>query len=121
MKYTEKKLLGEEIKSILCDMAVNDTLPLDLTQLDMDSVIETASKNLNNNEFSKVAIRVEKLDDYLSSDKDNTLADQYQILDKLGSKFDDEMVDYIDGIQVLQLYEFSLTVAELWGLITEGE
>lgn len=37
--------LGELIKNVLVDMAMNDSLPLDMTLLDMDTVFERAGIN----------------------------------------------------------------------------
>ena len=65
---TEDNYLASAMRDILVDMAVNDELPMDITQLDMDEVLRKARLKLQDSPEYKRLEAVESLGHYISSD-----------------------------------------------------
>ncbi len=54
-------IFRQTVKEVLCDMAVNDTLPLDMTLLDIDDVFEKAAIKLTNDSSYQRILREENI------------------------------------------------------------
>jgi len=103
-------LLNEAIKSVLVDMAIDCTLPSDMTQLDIHSVVDKAKQNLNDDpQYIKVC-QIEKLGNFVSGDETEII----QMLEVLNAHEDpNEITGFIDGITMCERYETSFTVKQL--------
>jgi len=106
-------LLQEAVKSILCQMAVDCTLPSDMTQLDIGTVFEKAEKSLENDETYKRVCKLDKLAEFLSYDEDNEINVALENLEVQAKIDDTVMVDHVDGVQVTEQFEFTFTVRDL--------
>jgi hypothetical protein len=89
MKKMDK--IKSYIKQILLSKALDDTLPMDMTELDVDGLFDLA----------KACVKAEK---FLSSDEDN-IVDQVRAI--IREENQEAMIDYIDG--VCPIFEFSFT------------
>jgi len=108
-------LLAEEIKSILVEMTINDMLPMDMTQLDMQSVMSKALTNLQSTEQYKRVERLEKLREFICIEDDKELIEAYEILDAHEDKSD--LIDWVDGVTVVERYQTVFTVKSLFETI----
>lgn len=91
---------AKQIKALLVKMAINDTLPMDMTQLPLKR-IETILKR--NNKLS----RVDKAAQILVADGDKEIKKMIKLVEAAD---EDELIDYIDGVEVWEKVEFSFTV-----------
>ena len=95
----------EAVKAQLVQMTINDELPADMTTLDIDAVFENAEKSLKNSK------RLLKLSNYVSYDDDAELEEMLDILENYPNG--NENAGHIDGIQMIELYEYEFTVSDL--------
>lgn len=82
------------IKEILVWMALNDTLPMDMTELDVDHLFD-------------VAVAAIKTDQYLDTSE---VPATHQLLEILQTEDTGGMVDYVDEVQMAETFEFTFTI-----------
>lgn len=88
------------IKRILVLMAIDDRLPMDMTELDMDTIFDTA-------------VAAVKAGDYLVGDEEEEIIDQvHAIVREYNSGNETGMIDHIDGVWVCEKFEYSFTVKD---------
>jgi hypothetical protein len=101
----QRYLIGEAIKEVLVNMAVNDELPLDMTNLDIHEVVNKAEKDLQNDEDFKRAKMIERLANLVSEDDVTKayfkLVEQAEIDD---SVYADEVVSMWEPVE----YQYSV-------------
>ena len=107
----KKFLLNEAIKNILVNMAIDGTLPSDMTQLDIHSIVDKAEKDLSKDPQYIRVCKIEKLDKFVSPNEDLTTL---QMLDTLEAHENpNEISGWVDGVQMGEPYQTSFTVAQL--------
>lgn len=102
--------LRQAVHNVLIDLAVNDKLPLDITDLDIDSVFEQAEAKLKENKPYQERILLEKLGRFIHFDSD----EEQDVLDtwnNLTSVNDGDFVD--DHFTPWEKLEWSMTIKEL--------
>lgn len=107
-------LLAESIKDHLVNLAANDELPLDMTQLDMSGILEDVAMNFDTNpQVKRLRIHVE-MGKYLSFDQDDFTSEYLdEVLVKLKASEPDLLIDNIEGFHPVECFEASLTASEL--------
>lgn len=84
------------IKDILVSRAIDDTLPMDMTQLDVDGLFDLAECCIKAEEFLCV--------------------DEASVVDQVRAIINEEdttaMIDYIDGVQIIEQFEFTFTAKD---------
>ncbi len=100
---TEK--IAEAVKKHLINLAVNDKLPLDMTDLNEYELEKVIKKCLPTKEEK----RIERAGQFLSA-----TGDELKAMVKLIEDCEDEneMIDYIEGVDVWEKVEFSFTVKQ---------
>lgn len=100
--------IAQAVKDYIVDLAVNDKLPMDLTQLSTDEIEEVIKSKLPSAEDE----RIERASHYLCTDNDTTIADQLALIDAQAEIDDTVMLDDVEGVVVWEKVEFSFTVGE---------
>jgi hypothetical protein len=108
---SKDSILRQAVKDVMCDMAVNDKFPLDITCLDIDEVFKKAELKIKDSEAYILLLRIERAGEYLST-SDVEASEQLELIEAQALVDDSEIIDYIDGVQVIEDYEFELTVKE---------
>lgn len=121
MTQEQKDYLNEVVLPKLVKMAINDDLPLDVTQLYAEH-FEEESKQYNKNrvKYNRALNALE----FAIFDDGDTVEQVMDFLDKLEndkSIEDHEMMDYIDGITMVERYEYSFTVKTFFETITPSQ
>ena len=86
------------IKDILVSKAIDDTLPMDMTQLDVDGLFDLAECCIKAEEFLCV--------------DEASIVDQVRAIISEQEYEPTTMIDYIDGVQVIEQFEFTFTVKD---------
>lgn len=97
------QLVAEEIKSHLVKLAASFKLPSDLTQLNTKPIERILQKSIDNN-FTK-----DQMATFLSNDLEEH-DEIIKILRKELKENPDQMLDFVDGINVWEKVEQSFTV-----------
>jgi|AntRauTorckE6833_2_1112554.scaffolds.fasta_scaffold00576_35 hypothetical protein len=92
---------AEEVKSVLVEMAIDDSLPMDMSSLDIHGVFEKAKENIRNERLGRLAKFVS-----MDCDLDETLK-------ALESANDNDNAGHIEGVQMAEDFEFTFTVKDL--------
>ncbi len=110
---SKDSILRQAVKDVMCDMAVNDKFPLDLTCLDIDDVFEKAELKVKDSEAYVLACRIESAGEFLTTDEANA-EEQLKLIEahSLRPHGLRDLIDHIDGVQVCFDYEFELTVED---------
>lgn len=102
--------IAQAIKNHLVELALNDQLPLDLTLLNTDPIVDIIKKE------------IAKFDDLITSDPvldkagmilcddELTIEEQVRLIQGM-SDTPDEPIDYIEGVSVCSAAEYSYTVS----------
>jgi hypothetical protein len=106
--------IAQAVKDYIVDLAVNDKLPMDLTQLSTDELEEVIKSKLPTKEDE----RIERASHYLCDADDMTIADQLALIDAQAEIDDTVMLDDVEGIIVWEKVEWSFTVSEFLDEIT---
>lgn len=99
--------IAQAVKDYIVDLAVNDKLPMDLTQLSTDEIEEVIKTKLSAEDE-----RIERASHYLCDVDDMTIADQLALIDAQAEINDTVMLDNVEDVVVLQMVEWSFTVRE---------
>jgi hypothetical protein len=99
---TEQKVLNIAcaIKEYLIDLAVNDKLPMDMTELDEMAIFDTIKKNLPTAEDEAIAEAEHYLSDSVLSTKE-----QIEAIAKQAEKDGSVMIDDVEGVVVWEPLE----------------
>lgn len=108
---SKNSILRQAVKDVMCDMAVNDKFPLDLTCLDIDDVFEKAELKVKDTEAYVLACRIEGAGEFLTTDEVSA-EEQLKLIEVQALIDDSEIIDYIDGVQVCYDYEYEITVRD---------
>lgn len=102
-------MLANAIKEALCDMAVQDDLPMDLTALDESTLLDKAKAILAKNDHFKLLETYSKLEEFLYVG-DIPVEDQYKALMEAD---ENDLTSWVDGVEMVERYETSFTVKQL--------
>ena len=95
--------IAQAVKDYIVDLAINDNLPMDLTQLDVDTLVKVIESQLpTQNEKA-----IELASHYLCESEEMSIEDQVKII--YNHEDEDAMIDYIDGVTVWEKVEYSFT------------
>jgi ribosomal silencing factor RsfS len=86
------------IKAILVSKAMDDTLPMDMTQLDVDGLFDLAEACI-------------KAEEFLNTDE-KSIVDQVRAIVNEQEYEPTTIIDYIDGVQTIEEFEFTFTVKD---------
>jgi hypothetical protein len=100
--------IAQAVKDYIVDLAVNDKLPMDLTQLSTDEIEEVIKSKLPTKEDE----RIERASHYLCDADDMTIADQLALIDAQAEIDDTVMLDNVEGIIVWEKVEWVFTVGD---------
>lgn len=98
------------VKDVLVDMAIDGTLPLDMTTLDIDEIFSMAEAKLKGDEAYQDRLTLSKLGEFVNIE----VGEEDAVLQKwksLTSANDKDMAD--DHFTMWQPLEYSLTIKEL--------
>lgn len=102
------KEIAQAVKDYIVDLAVNDKLPMDLTQLSTDELEEVIKSQLPTAEEA----RLERASHFLCDGDDMTVADQLALIDAQAEIDDSVMLDDVEGVIVWEKIEYSFTVED---------
>jgi len=106
--------IAQAVKDYIVDLAVNDKLPMDLTQLSTDELEEVIKSKLPTKEEE----RIERASHYLCEDDEFTIADQLALIDAQAEIDDNVMLDHVDNVIVWEKVEYSFTVSSFLDEVT---
>ena len=115
MKNTDF-MLAEKIKEKLVTMAIEDKFPLDLNDLDMSGILDQSRKDLLKDELYVKNIKLENLSEFVCAEDIDDLMSMLEILETHQNK--DDVVDWVDGITMVEKYEYTFLVKDLLEEIT---
>jgi hypothetical protein len=91
--------ISRNVKHVLVLMAVNDTLPSDMTQLDIDRVFAIASAAI-------------KSDEYICTDTDEETIEYIMLLIEASEEDDSQMIDHIGDFSPVEKFEYTFTIRD---------
>jgi hypothetical protein len=100
--------IAQAVKDYIVDLAVNDKLPMDLTQLSTGELEEVIKSKLPTKEDE----RIERASHYLCDADDMTIADQLALIDAQAEIDITVMLDNVEGIIVWEKVEWVFTVGD---------
>lgn len=104
------------VKQVLVEMASNDELPMDMNELDIDMVFEKADELTKNDANYKNAFAYDKADEYLVDEsQDDGGLDVIAQVNIIREEFKNGyvgMIDYLDGVQICEQFEFTFTTQD---------
>jgi hypothetical protein len=86
------------IKDILVSRTIDDTLPMDMTQLDIDGLFDLAEACI-------------KAEEFLNTDE-NSIVDQVRAIISEQEYEPTTIIDYMEGVQTIEHFEFTFTVKD---------
>lgn len=106
MVQTEKIAIA--IKNYIINLAINDELPMDLNDLNEYALEEVIKSQLPTEQEEAIKLA----ENYLYSDEENniSIADMVKLISEHSNQ--DELIDYVDGVQVWQKIELEFTCKE---------
>lgn len=113
--FSTDSFLANAIQEQLVKLAIEDKFPMDLNNLDMDGVLKEARISLNSDVSYQRIIKGKNLAKYVSFESEESV---FNMLEKLELHPDKtELCDWVDGVQLNQALEGSLTVETLLEMI----
>lgn len=103
------------VKQVLVEMTINDELPMDMNDLDIATVFEKAQVITENDDNYKNAVAFDKAIDYLvdeSQDGGLDVIDQVNTIRQHLVEHPTIMIDHLDGVQVVEEFEYDFTVQD---------
>jgi len=100
--------IAQAVKDYIVDLAVNDKLPMDLTQLSTGELEEVIKSKLPTKEDE----RIERASHYLCDADGMTIADQLALIDAQAEIDITVMLDNVEGIIVWEKVEWVFTVGD---------
>lgn len=101
------------VKEVLVSMTANDELPMNMNDLDIDTVFEKAQEITENDIFYKNAVAYDLAGNYLYQENDeNDLVTQVNIIREALAENPTTMIDHLDGVQVFEQFEYDFTVQD---------
>ena len=95
--------IAQAVKDYIVDLAINDNLPMDLTQLDVDTLVKVIESQLpTQNEKA-----IELASHYLCDTEEFSVEDQVKLI--YNHENEREFIDYIDGVTVSGAVELAFT------------
>ena len=95
--------IAQAVKDYIVDLAINDNLPMDLTQLDVDTLAKVIESQLpTQNEKA-----IELASHYLCESDEMSIEDQVKRV--YNHEDEDDMIDNVDGVIVWEKVEYSFT------------
>jgi len=91
--------ISANVKHVLVLMTANDTLPSDMTQLDIDRVFAIASAAI-------------KSDEYICTDTDEEAIEHIMLLIEASKEDDSQMIDHIGDVCPIEKFEYTFTVKD---------
>jgi hypothetical protein len=95
--------IAEAVKDYLIDLAINDRLPLDMTEIS-EYGIEEAIKSALPTKRDEIIAKASELLAY-----DSEISTEEMIKRIVKCKDENEIIDYIDGVDVWEKVEYSFT------------
>jgi hypothetical protein len=103
--------LAQDIKDYLIDLAINDKLPMDLNDLDVDAFETIIKEHLPTDKDKMLA----KADEYLCPDDDMSLE---EMVEAIANHFDkSELIDYVHGVVTWEKVELEFTCQQFLDMI----
>lgn len=105
MTQEQKDFFNEVIHPKLISMAIDCTLPSDMTELFAEQFEEEAKAY---NEANKRKVAIAKAGEFLFEDNDSkTIAEQVALIE---ATHKENLIDYIDGVELVHRFENTFTV-----------
>ncbi len=105
-----ERFFDEVIKPGLVRMAIDDTLPLDMTQIELFS-FEKEIKEFEAEEEKRVMI--EKARVFLCTDTDEEILEMIKLLEEAEDEDECQLASCVDGVSVWEPLEGSISVKDL--------
>ena len=108
--------IAEQVKAVLVEMTANDTLPSDMTTLDVTFIEDILNKRDAELEEDKP---YEDAEQYLCDDSENGM-NVRQMVDAISQQADidgSRMIDHVDGVLVWEAVEYRFTCDDFLDLI----
>jgi len=103
------KEIAQAVKDYIVDLAVNEKLPMDLTQLSTDELEEVIKSKFPTKEEE----RIERASHYLCDADDITIADQLALIDAQAEIDPYVLLVNVEGVIVWEKVEWYFTVKDL--------
>ncbi len=121
MTQEQKDYLNQVVLPKLVSMAVNDDLPLDMTTLYAEHFEEETNEyNRNRLMYNRAKNALE----FAIFDDADTIEEVMEVLDRIDKDEtikDDSLMDFIEGVCMVERYEYSFTVKSFFETITPIE
>lgn len=100
------------VKQVLVEMASNDELPMDMNELDIDEVFDKADKLTKNEHIYKFCDVIDKANNFLIDSDEANVIEQIEIIKYYCKKNPTFAIDHLNGVQVVEQFEYTFTVEE---------
>lgn len=109
--------IAKAVKDYLITLAIADKLPLDMTQLETDSLEEVIQSAIDNDDEDVVknAEAYELAGNYLVGDGEQTIEEMVELI--AANEDQDSLIDYVKGVEVWEKVEFEFTCKYFLNLI----
>ena len=108
----EKIIFKANVKQILVEMASNDELPMDMNNLDIDMVFDKADELTKLDANYKNAVAFDKANDYLLDSDELDVIAQVNFIREVFKTNPNVIIDHLDGVQVVEQFEYDFTVQD---------
>ena len=99
----QSKKIAQAVKDYIVNLAIEDSLPSDLTQLDVDQLQEVVESTMP----SARDIAISQAEHYLCNSDDLTIEQQIQAIENHEDQND--LIDNVDGVIVWDKVEYSFS------------
>jgi hypothetical protein len=99
----QSKKIAQAVKNYIVNLAIEDRLPSDLTQLDIDQLQEVVESAMP----SARDIAISQAEHYLCNSDDLTIEEQIQAIEN--HKDQNDLIDNVDGVIVWDKVEYSFS------------
>ncbi len=106
---------ASDIKDYLVKLAINDKLPSDMTCLSTDAIEKILNKNLKPTKKELKSSRLKQASMLFNGDAEKTVEQMVRLIEK--NEDQDELVDYIDGVEIVEAMESTFTCKQFLELI----